>query len=80
MANGANPRITVELEAGADPIRGSIDHGDGHPVSFWGWLELIEELGRAAAAGAAEPTLPNPANTDQEPTPPAPGPQRQVPR
>lgn len=49
MAVAANPRITVELEAGANPIRGSIEYADGRRQEFWGWLELIDELGRLAA-------------------------------
>jgi hypothetical protein len=42
-------RITLELIVGADPIRGTIDHAGGSRKSFWGWLELIEELRRVAA-------------------------------
>lgn len=49
MHIATNPRITVELEAGADPIRGSVEHADGRRQPFWGWLELIEELRRVAA-------------------------------
>ena len=44
-----NPRITLELEPGADPIRGSIEHADGRRQPFWGWLELSAELRRATA-------------------------------
>ena len=46
------PNITLELEPGADPIRGRIGCPDGTKQPFWGWLELIELLGRLAA----EPT------------------------
>jgi hypothetical protein len=49
MSTAGNPRITLELEAGADPIRGSIEQADGSRRRFWGWLELIEELRRVAA-------------------------------
>ena len=49
MAAAANPRITVELEAGASPIRGSIEYANGRRRTFWGWLELIDEVGRLAA-------------------------------
>jgi len=49
VSRPSNARITLELEAGADPIRGSIGHADGSHVCFWGWLELIEELRRVAA-------------------------------
>jgi hypothetical protein len=44
--------ITLELEPGADPIRGRIGCPDGTHRPFWGWLELIEALGRLAV----EPT------------------------
>jgi hypothetical protein len=44
-----NSRITVEIVPGSDPIRGSIEHRDGRRESFWGWLELIEEVRRVAA-------------------------------
>lgn len=49
MPTANNSRITLELEAGADPIRGSIEHPDGSSQPFWGWLELMEELRRVAA-------------------------------
>jgi hypothetical protein len=65
MSSASNVRITVELEAGADPIRGTIDHADGSRVSFWGWLELIEELRRVAAFGPERPSQPSQANTSQ---------------
>ena len=43
-----NPRVTLELVAGGDPIQGSIEHADGSRQAFWGWLELIEALQRLA--------------------------------
>jgi hypothetical protein len=55
MSSASNPRITLELEPGADPIRGSIEHGDGTRESFWGWLELIDELGRIATDSRSSP-------------------------
>jgi hypothetical protein len=64
-----NARITLELEAGADPIRGSIGHADGSRVCFWGWLELIEELRRVAAAEPERPSQSSQANTVQAPEP-----------
>lgn len=48
MSSAANPRITLELDASADPIRGTIEHPDGTRLRFWGWLELMEELRRVA--------------------------------
>lgn len=49
MSRAKTSRITVEFEAGADPVRGSIERSHGHRQPFWGWLELIEVLQRAAA-------------------------------
>jgi hypothetical protein len=60
MPAAKNPRITLELEAGADPIRGSIEHPDGDRQPFWGWLELIEELRRVAADEGERRPQPSP--------------------
>jgi len=57
-------RITLELEAGTDPIRGHIEHPDGSCQPFWGWLELIEDLRRAAATEPKRPISQNLANTE----------------
>jgi hypothetical protein len=62
MAFEPNPRVTVELELGADPIRGSIEQVDGQRQRFWGWLELIEALRRLAADASAAPGEPGPTN------------------
>ena len=67
MSTANNSRITLELEAGADPIRGSIEHADGRRQPFWGWLELIEELRRVAAAQPERPSQRTPANTEAAP-------------
>ena len=48
MSTATNPRITLELVAGGDPIQGSIEHADGSRQPFWGWLELLETLQRLA--------------------------------
>ena len=48
MSTATNPRITLELVAGGDPIQGSIEHADGSRQPVWGWLELIETLQRLA--------------------------------
>ena len=63
MPIAKSSRITLELEAGADPIRGSIERPDGSSEPFWGWLELMEELRRVAAGEPKRPPRPNPANT-----------------
>jgi len=49
MSTSNNSRITLEIETGADPIRGLIEHSDGSREPFWGWLELMDELRRVAA-------------------------------
>jgi hypothetical protein len=67
MSISGNARITLELEAGADPIHGLIEHSDGSRQPFWGWLELSEELRRVAAAEPERPSQPAPANTGQAP-------------
>jgi len=54
MSTASNPRITLELEPGADPIRGSIEHPDGSHQPFWGWLELSAQLRRVAAPSDPE--------------------------
>jgi hypothetical protein len=59
MSTAKTSQVTVELETGADPIRGSIEHPDGSSQPFWGWLELMDALRRAAAdqpEGNARPT------------------------
>lgn len=48
MSTANNPRVTLVLESGVDPIRGSIEHADGSSQPFWGWLELSEQLRRVA--------------------------------
>jgi hypothetical protein len=56
MASRSNPRIAVELDAGADPIRGEIEYADGRRRPFWGWLELSAELRRLAAGESEDAT------------------------
>ena len=63
MATSSNSRITLELEPGADPIRGSIEHADGRRQPFWGWLELSAELRRATAQPEAQAERPQPPTT-----------------
>jgi hypothetical protein len=66
MAIESNPRVTLQLETGADPIRGSIEHADGSRRSFWGWLELSEELRRVAAGADTQATRPRPQTPTKE--------------
>ena len=58
MSSPDTPHITLELEPGADPIRGTIARGDGSSRRFWGWLELIEEVRRIAAGDPSRPPSP----------------------
>jgi hypothetical protein len=76
MASATNPRISIELVAGADPIRGSIERADGRRLPFWGWLELLEELRRLAEgeSDGRPPVGPEPkagSNAQTRPTDPA---------
>jgi len=66
MPTANRPRITLELEAGADPIRGSVEHADGRRQAFWGWLELIEELRRVATTPCARAERPQPHTPSRE--------------
>lgn len=49
MSTSTISRITLEIEAGSDPIRGVLEHPDGSHEPFWGWLELMDQLRRVAA-------------------------------
>ena len=49
MSTSTISRVTLEIEAGSDPIRGVLERPDGSHEPFWGWLELMDELRRVAA-------------------------------
>jgi hypothetical protein len=49
-------RLALELERDADPIQGVIELPNGQRQSFWGWLELLEELRRATDQRSQAPT------------------------
>jgi hypothetical protein len=49
MSTSTISHVTLEIEAGSDPIRGVLEHPDGSLEPFWGWLELMDELRRVAA-------------------------------
>jgi hypothetical protein len=59
--DGATVELTMELEVGSDPIRGTTRVAGGERREFWGWLELAEIVqhvadgGRGAATGQATP-------------------------
>ena len=71
MADKPNPRITLEFEAHAEPIRGTVDDGDGFRHAFWGWLELLEAISRRASGDAAPPSGGARPHDAQHPTSPA---------
>jgi hypothetical protein len=66
MTAANNPRITLELETGTDPIRGNIEHADGSRRPFWGWLELSAELRRVTAEPEAQAKRLQPPTTTKE--------------
>lgn len=66
MSTASNPRITLELEPGADPIRGSLEHPDGSRQPFWGWLELSAQLRRVAASPDPETESHQPRTNTEE--------------
>lgn len=71
MARHDNSHVTLDLEPGADPIRGMIASGDGSSRRFWGWLELMEELRRVAAGDdpTRPPSPPHPAEAEAQKEP-----------
>jgi hypothetical protein len=52
-------RVTLEIEAGADPPRGQVLAGQA-AYPFAGWLGLATALEHAISAGAATPPSPRP--------------------
>ncbi len=36
--------ITLDLESGADPLRGTLETSDVPSRAFWGWLQLIQAI------------------------------------
>jgi hypothetical protein len=40
--------VNLELDADAETIRGTLQYSDGTRERFWGWLELMAALERAA--------------------------------
>lgn len=47
--DGKPVRVVVEIEASADTISGRMSVGGAPASQFYGWLELIDRLERAAA-------------------------------
>jgi hypothetical protein len=50
---GTTTHLHLEIEAGSDPIAGSIGGPDEEPRNFSGWIELTEAIEAARAALAA---------------------------
>jgi hypothetical protein len=44
-------RVQLEIEQGAETISGQVALEEGTSTEFYGWLELIGHLARAAHAG-----------------------------
>lgn len=55
---GTTAHLHLEIEAGSDPIAGSIGSPDQEPRSFSGWIELTEAIEAARAALAATVSRP----------------------
>jgi hypothetical protein len=54
-------RVIVDIERSATTVTGQITAGDVTPVDFFGWLELIDRLARAADTPQRRPpALPDP--------------------
>ena len=47
--------LLLELAADPDAIHGTIEHRDGTRERFWGWLELMAVLERAACSRTPPP-------------------------
>jgi hypothetical protein len=48
--------LQLAIEAGSDPIAGSLRTPGEEPRDFNGWIELAEEIERARTARLAAPT------------------------
>lgn len=44
MSTPPPARITLELWAEAEPLRGSLQEPGCQPRPFWGWLQLIQAI------------------------------------
>jgi hypothetical protein len=49
-AGDRSQRISLELEADPEAIRGTLEHGDGRREGFWGGLELMAALERVTSS------------------------------
>jgi hypothetical protein len=64
--------ITLDLEQGADPLRGTLQTRAGEAHEFWGWLQLIQRIEDAIGSSASpEPTTQTAAEPQTQPNPTA---------
>jgi hypothetical protein len=52
--------LRLDVDPGAEPIRGVLTAGDGHAHAFVGWLGLAAEIERTLRGGGEEAGLPEP--------------------
>ncbi len=73
MSSRQQLHITLDLEDGADPLRGTLETDD-HPVrTFWGWLQLIQTIEDAIASRpVSEIEVQTAAEPDPQSNPPPP--------
>jgi hypothetical protein len=53
MSTSRRMRVIVDIERSATTVSGQITIGEVTPVEFFGWIELIDRLDRAAGAPAS---------------------------
>jgi hypothetical protein len=58
MSTSRGMRVIVDIERTATTVSGQIAVSDGTPVAFFGWLDLIDRLERAAGLPGPGPGVP----------------------
>jgi hypothetical protein len=58
MSSGSRMRVIVDIERGATTVNGQITVDGADPSDFFGWLELIDGLERAAGHRSAGDPVP----------------------
>ena len=51
-------RVNLDLDANADAIHGTLEHGDGRRERFWGWLDLMAAVERVTSNRQEERNAP----------------------
>ena len=70
MSGRQQLHIVLDLEEGADPLRGTLE-SDDRVRTFWGWLQLIQTIEDAIASHAvSESEEQNAAEPDPQSNPP----------